>query len=907
MTAPETRPELGRPELTRVAGLPAAYCPLPSERTAELLDRHAELSSALEELRPRVEDVLYALVPLLDGVRDLRRAVLAARRAAHRATPPGWDGPTAARIAEYADAEARGALRRWQELTAAAQAVAEELDKEVARDRAAAEDTLAAALEEPAFAHSLALATPDWVRYGRARGNRKRQRAMRTLYSYTVRAAAKTSPFARLTTVGVPGGAHDGRAVQQVSATVALTALYALARSPRTAQLLRYRPAPVRPAHSAAEASGAGAPLMLHPEYVATGGVTWRLDQVVEAGPAADWARALTAARTPEAGMPADGAGTWAGGDAAPARGEDTTAGGAGPPVPGDGTPEHADGTLAHGDALRTLGGPDPFRRFLRMLDSGVLAPVPPWRRGEDALDALLALTRQLPEAEQADAAETPAAGDAVEGSDTADGLAVVGRLRTLAAERERLAEPVRPGTEAARRRAGAVARVRELGRDWARTAGWDRFEPAEVWYEDAATGLRLPPVVADEHIAEDLRRLGARIRPRLFRSHLYDTLVRRFVAAYGSGGSCDDVLGFAMRCGAESDRDPELERAVQLDLAAREDPGERAWLPVGPSSAPPTAALLFQQIGGGPGAAADGPRLVVNQFNPGTGGLLTRFKELLGEDFAEALRGHVRRCWPHAAHHRELVLWTECSTAQAQSCGLLPPLTLPGELGAADALPLDATRLVHDPRQDTLTLLAPDGLPLAAAYTGLVPTHLFPKFARFLAVLSDPWINGSPLSDHRMPFQLPCDPEQVRAQDRETLDGAGAVVTRRASWTVPVHRLPLPSPDAGCDAAGVAAMDAFRRAHGIPREVFAYLLPANGGGFGTDHDRKPLWARLDSAVSLEVLAHWITPGTGHLRLVEALPAHDEHPLRDTDGHRRAAEHAALLHWAGTCEDEEEG
>ncbi|SES07450.1 hypothetical protein [Streptomyces qinglanensis] len=898
MTAPGTRPELGRPELTRVAGLPAAYCPLPSERTAELLDRHAGLSGALEELRPRVEDVLYTLVPLLDGARDLRRAVLAARRAAHRCAPPGWDEPTAARIAGYADEEACDALGRWQELTAAAQAVAEELDKEVARDRAAAEDTLAAALEDPAFAHSLALATPDWVRYGRARGSRKRQRALRTLYSYTVRAAAKTSPFARLTTVGVPGGAHDGRAVQQVSATVAFTALYALARSPRTAHLLRYRPAPVRPAAPAAEASDDPALLMLHPEYVATGGVTWRLDQVVEAGPAADWARALAAACTPAADM-------WAGGGGASGRGAGTSAEGDRTPVPGDGTPGHAERTLAHGDALRTLGGPDPFRRFLRMLDSGVLAPVPPWRRGEDALDALLALTRHLPDAEPPGAAEALVAGDTADGTDAADGFAAVGRLRALAAERERLAEPVRPGAEAPRRRAGAVARVRELGREWARTAGWDRFEPAEVWYEDAATGLRLPPVVADERTAEDLRRLGAAIRPRLFRSHLYDTLVRRFVAAYGSGGSCDDVLGFAMRCGAESDRDPELEQAVQLDLAAREDPGERAWLPVGPSSAPPTAAVLFQQLRGGPGAAADGgPRLVVNQFNPGTGGLLTRFKELLGGDFAEALRGHVRRCWPHAAHHRELVLWTECSTAQAQSCGLLPPLTLPGELGAADALPLDATRLVHDPRQDTLTLLAPDGLPLAAAYTGLVPTHLFPKFARFLAVLSDPWINGSPLSDHRMPFQLPRDPEQVRAQGRETLDGAGAVVTRRASWTVPVDRLPLPSPDAGCGAEGVAAMDAFRRAHGMPREMFAYLLPANGGGFGPDHDRKPLWIRLDSAVSLEVLAHWITPGTGHLRLVEALPAHDGHPLRDADGDRRAAEHAALLHWADTGEEE---
>ncbi|MGI5352480.1 hypothetical protein ACQEU8_30470 [Streptomyces sp. CA-250714] len=816
-TATHTPVQLGVPELTRVAGLPAVCCPRPGARTAELLDRQAELSGALEELRGRVEDVLFALVPLLDDARELRRAVLAARRAAHRAAPPGWDERTAARIEEYADEEARAALHRWQELTAAAQAVAGELEKEVAQDRAAAEDTLTAALEDPAFAHSLALATPDWVRYGSARKlhkARKRQRAIRTLYSYTVRAAAKTSPFARLTTVGVPGRAHDGHAVHQVSATVAFTALYALACSPHTAPLLRYRPSPTT------------GELLLHPEYVATGGVTWRIDHVVEAGPAAGWAHTLAAAC------------------------------------------DEGDGTLSHEAALRALGGADPFRRYLRLLDSGVLAPVAPWRRGEDAVSVLLALTDGVRD----------------------DGPAVVAQLRELAAERDRMAAPFGAAADAPRQRAGAVARVRELGREWARAAGWDRFEPAEVCYEDAVTELRLPPVLEDEETAADLRRLGASIRPRLFRSHLYDELVRRFVALYGRGGSCDDVLGFAMRCGAETDRDPELERAAQLDLAAREDPGERAWLPVGPSSAPPSAAVLFQQM-----RPVGGPRMVVNQFNPGTGGLLTRFKGLLGDGFADALRTHVRRCWPYAAHHHELVLWTECSTVQAQSAGLLPPLTLPGELTAPGALALSATRLVHDPHQDTLTLLAPDGLPLAAAYTGLVPTHLFPKFARFLAVLSDPWINGSPLSDYRMPFQLPRDPERVLALDRQTLGGEGRVVTRRASWIVPVDRLPLLG--SGSDAEAVTAADAFRRAHGMPYELFAYLLPA-GRGMSPDHDRKPLWIRLDSAVSLDVLAHWITPGISHVRLVEALPAHDQHPLRDAHGEQRAAEHAVLLHWS---------
>jgi hypothetical protein len=476
----------------------------------------------------------------------------------------------------------------------------------------------------------------------------------------------------------------------------------------------------------------------------------------------------------------------------------------------------------------------------------------------------------------------------------------VVGELRAVAADRD--LRDVAESGDAPRRRAAAVARTRELARGWAQKAGWERSEPSEVWYEDAVTGLRLPPVLDEAETAGELRRLGAAIRPRLFRSHLYDELVRRFVAEYGRGGVCDDVLGFAMRCGAETDRDPEMERAMGLDLAAREDPGERAWLPVGPSSAPPSTAVLFQRIegarGAGGGDGAGHPRLVVNQFNPGTGGLLARFKELLGDGFAHALRSHVRRCWPHAEHHHELVLWTECSTAQAQSSGLLPPLTLPGELDAPGALDLTRTRLVHDPREDTLTLLAPDGLPVAVAYTGLVPAHLFPKFARFLSVLADPWVNGSPLADYRMPFQLPRDPERVVALERRTL---GRTVTRRASWIVPVDQLPLPDrEDAkdGGDVAAVAAADAFRRAHGMPRELFAYLLPAKAAGMSPGHDRKPLWISLDSAVSLDVLAHWITPDTVHLRLVEALPAHDQHPLRDEDGDRRAAEHAVLLHWA---------
>jgi hypothetical protein len=252
-----------------------------------------------------------------------------------------------------------------------------------------------------------------------------------------------------------------------------------------------------------------------------------------------------------------------------------------------------------------------------------------------------------------------------------------------------------------------------------------------------------------------------------------------------------------------------------------------------------------------------------------------------------------VESCWP-GVERRQLTYWTDCNTVQAECAGLLPPLLLPGEVPAANGLTLDGTLLTHDPATDTLSLRRHDGTVLGLAYLGLIPQHLLQSYVRLLAVLADPWVNASPHTDYTLTKFQELSPhlgDSVRELPRTEF---GRVVTRRRSWIVPVGDLPVPR-SGQSDAELLRELDRFRRAHGIGAEVFVHQL--RWRGLPTGGSRKPMWVSLRSPMSFGVFHQWLDPETRHVRLVETLPARDEHHQIGHDGLPVVTEHAVLLAW----------
>ncbi|MFE4368013.1 hypothetical protein ACFRMN_07165 [Streptomyces sp. NPDC056835] len=826
--------------LTRVAGLPSDTLDLVAPATRKLLTEHAAAAARLNEVAPALVDVLFSLVPRLDDDVPLRRKVLSAKRSVNRLDPLPWNADEAdgirRRLAALLPTRQAALLDDWVRLTEEREGLLGQLGAQLAEDRRQAVRALHrtvgagtaphgtvdtsrnGAPEEGAFgfAESLAIAAPDWIRHAdhKARSAKK----LKTLYSYVARAAVKTSPFSGLTTVGEAGATGQGRARSRTSATMAYLALRRLARDESTAGLLHYRVAPVRPG-TPTEPDG----LLLHSEVLITEGVVWRNDRAVEAD------HALPSL----AGLPP---------------------------------------RIGHAELLAALGGTRPFARFRRMLDAGLVHPVPPWSQGEAPFPALAGLLENAADASPLARAELLRAHDLGEGARRRN---VGGRIAT-------------------------AVELRDLTGDWNEHNDRGERKPSGLIYEDRETGLALPDPLTVPEVRADLTALGERMRPYLFRSHLYDFLLGSFVAEYGTGGVCRDPLGFLMRLSVDRDSNPPLERALYADMASRADPGDRAWLPVGPTSAPPNAGLFFQiEAADQTELAAGRYRLVVNQYGSGSGGLFSRFGELLGDGFRGRLTAYVERCWA-GVRCRELVVWGDCNTVQSECGGLLPPLVLPGEVGADGGATLDDLVLAHDAERDTLSLFDMAGDPVGLAYLGLIPQHLLQSYVRLLSILADPWVNGSPYSDYTMTKAHELRPlcgDDVVKLPRRTEGPGGRVVTRRSSWIVPASALPR-SEDGGVDETVLAVrLEAFRQAHGIPEEVFVHQLGGAGAAMGMSADRKPMWVSLASPLSVGVLHHWLSPETSHLRLVEALPDRSLHPQRDALGRPRVVEHVALLAW----------
>ncbi|GIH89452.1 lantibiotic dehydratase [Planobispora siamensis] len=523
------------------------------------------------------------------------------------------------------------------------------------------------------------------------------------------------------------------------------------------------------------------------------------------------------------------------------------------------------------------LGGEDPFAALQRLLDAGMLRVVAPWSRGDRA--PLLALAESVRRVGTEYAAATARTlrelhADAVALADQDGGR----RVRTLESMTER-----------------AAAGLERLGVAKDRT-GFAVYDDAEAITDVPALG---------EHVSDDLRELAGRMRPMVFRSHLYDMLVEIFVERYGAGGRCPDALRFCMEVSNTPDLTRRLFAAIRADAQTRGRATERAWLPVSASSAPPTVAVAYQVAARSLGAVREGDHLlVVNQFNAGSGGLVSRFRNVLdGPDGLEGrLRAWVGGNFPEA-QPRELVISSDVNGLQYSCTGAIPALTWPNELplaDAGDAVAVSELSVVHDAASGTLSLLDAHGTPVAPVYLGVVPAHMVLGPARYLMVLGDPWVLGARMACTRGPSEPVTEP--VAEVDEVERLGFGRVVTRRAAWRL--RPGDFPRPERGESPADYfLRADRWRRRHGIPEEVFVSLETP---GISLEHGkRKPTLLSFRNPHSLHAAAGLPVEGVVAMSLAESLPGRDGHWLAGPGGRAHAVEHVSFIRWSRPRPEEE--
>ncbi|QLE70287.1 hypothetical protein FGW37_00465 [Streptomyces rectiverticillatus] len=385
---------------------------------------------------------------------------------------------------------------------------------------------------------------------------------------------------------------------------------------------------------------------------------------------------------------------------------------------------------------------------------------------------------------------------------------------------------------------------------------------------------LRLPDSVAD-----DLRTLAGLLRPAVRRSGLYDVLVEHFVARYGRGGTCRDVMAFLHALCRRPDYPDVLRRTATVPV----DP-----LPCGTVGAP-AVSVLHQLVAEDEAAVHRGDyRMVVNRVIPSAGALLARWGAVpgTGQDLEGPLRAWIEDLYPGCAVYG---LWPggDYTMVQAPPGHLLPAFRWPTELrpdGPDDSIGLADLVLSHDPGTGTLQLYGPGGRNVALPYLGSVIFDLLDGPVKLLATLSNPWLAEAPWH--------PSGPATGGgATPRAT---HGRLVLERATWRMPAAS--VPRPDRGeAPAAFLERFDDWRRAEGLPRLCFVQL---QGPGAGAS---KPQWADLGSPHVLSALQKELEHEHEHegsvrtVSFTEQLPGPGGHWLTGADGRRRAAELCALV------------
>ncbi|MET8839361.1 lantibiotic dehydratase [Streptomyces rubiginosohelvolus] len=396
------------------------------------------------------------------------------------------------------------------------------------------------------------------------------------------------------------------------------------------------------------------------------------------------------------------------------------------------------------------------------------------------------------------------------------------------------------------------------------------------------------------------------------------------FLARYGRGGRCDDLLKLvhdfhedffdqymtftASRTPYDADGTyvPEvnwlgLPRLRALDAARRTftarmsalwdaaEPGAaEVWLDdafldavAGELDIPPADFAPMShhvQIADRPGD----PLVVLNRSYGGVSFPFSRFTQLF-DGLGEQLLAHTGTLVPEGAVLAEVTGGPVTSNLNLH--GRLTPyeIVCPGERGTLDEefrIDLDDLHLVHDPEADRLALrsarLGREVIPVYLGY--LVPLAL-PELPRTLLLLSP--TSMAPLNVWAgVPEGEPRGGVTGRPRVRH-----GSLVLSRRSWSAPAAVLPLHRPGAPEDG-WFLDWHAFRRAHGLPDRVFATVSDTGARGAT---GAKPQYLDFDSPLSLSAFEALIKSPEARVVFREMLPDEDALPTVSGPG-RHVAE-----------------
>lgn len=377
----------------------------------------------------------------------------------------------------------------------------------------------------------------------------------------------------------------------------------------------------------------------------------------------------------------------------------------------------------------------------------------------------------------------------------------------------------------------------------------------------------------------------GRSVRPRLFRSHRYDAIVRWFAQEAGEGTSVPDAAGFFLAAQASPRFRASMRDAWAADREWIEGRSNgRTFLPVGDTNAPPTLGVLYQEFSD-PERPSKGS-IVINQLMNGVGGIAARFGAIRGETGGRIradLLEWIDELFPAVRKRLAFHPSSEVNPLQGAARGILPAVEWPTDPWRTGTHSLARIGLRHDREREVLDFVEAGGEPVAVIHLGIVPAWAIAGARGLALCVMDPWIDGTELTLDANPLERARSASTQPAHRSREYD-AGLVV-RRETWMVEAADLPVPQASE-TSAEFVYRFDRWRRGIGLPVEVFG--LAVSAAGFDSE-SRKPLWLNSHSAHSLFAVLPLLGEGT-HVRFQEVLPGR-------VAGPDRVAEHLRLLRW----------